>query len=99
MEYIQLITFLGGSSVVAILLTQGLKKIFDKYINEKYSAITAQGFLLLVSILIAGSFYCINLLPEYIIAVAGVIFGAGMGIYDVLKAAGIATGIIKIEKK
>jgi len=95
MDITTLGVFLGGGSVVAILLTQLLKKWFDKNINEKYSDITAQGFLLLVSIVIAGIAYFVNFLPENIIIVGGVIFGAGMGIYDVLKATGVATGIIK----
>lgn len=90
-----IITLIGGSSIIAILLVQGLKKIFDKYINEKYSAIVSQGALLLVSIIIAGIAYCVNFLPEYVLAVGGVIFGLGMGVYDVLKAAGVATGVIK----
>jgi len=90
-----IVTFIGGGSVIAILLTQLLKKWFDENINKKYSDITAQAFLLLVSVVIASIAYCVNFLPENVLIVAGVIFGAGMGIYDVLKALGIATGIIK----
>jgi len=95
MDITMLASFIGGSSVIAMLLVQGLKTIFDKYINEKYNGIIAQGILLLISIIIAGIAYCVNFLPEYVLAVGGVIFGLGMGVYDVLKAAGVATGIIK----
>ena len=90
-----IISFIGGSSVIAILLVQGLKKLFDKYINKKYSAFVSQVALLLISILIAGIAYFAKYLPEYVLVVGGLIFGAGMGIYDVLKAMGVAAGFIK----
>jgi hypothetical protein len=48
-----------------------------------------------VSVIIAGIFYAVNFLPEYVVAVTGVIFAASISIYDVLKAAGVATGLIK----
>jgi len=89
-----IITFICGGTSVAILLTQLLKKWFDKNINEKYSNVTAQACLLFISMCIAGIAYCTNYLPEHVIVIGGIIFGAGMGIYDVFKAMGIATGLI-----
>lgn len=93
MEIANLITFIGGGSLVAMLLTQLLKKALAT-VNDRYGALATQVVLFAVAGIIAGVVKASALLPTAWVTTAGAIFLGAMAIYEVLYKA-VWLGAIK----
>lgn len=76
------ITFLLGSSAVAVVLVQGLKYLYGK-VSDRYGALVAQLTLLAVSFCVAGIGAGLQLLPPEILETTLVVFASAIAIYEV----------------
>jgi len=77
------ITFLLGSSVVAVLVVQILKDVVGK-IEGRFGKLYTQLLLLSVSFAVAGIGSLVGKLPPEILQITGIIFASGMAIYEVV---------------
>ena len=82
MEYLlNLITFLGGGSLLAMTLVNLFKKTVTDTVG-KYGKLTTLSLLLVVSLLISLIAYGLNFLPvDFIVAIAS-IFGGAIFFYE-----------------
>ena len=81
---VDILTFLAGSSVLAFLLIQYLKRYIQDVIGPKYGDLGVQTFLLLVSMVLAIIGSVANLIPaEFLVPIAVTFMGAN-AIYAVL---------------
>jgi hypothetical protein len=76
------VTFLLGSSVIAVLCVQVLKDLLGK-VENRWGSLISQLTLLVVSFGIAGFGVLFNRLPPEIINTTVLIFASAMAIYEV----------------
>ena len=76
--------FIGGSSIIAVVLIGLLKKWIKDSISPRWGDLGVQVVLLAISFALAGIGILINLLPPESLSVIGAIFGSATVIYQVL---------------
>ena len=81
---VDVIMFLTGSSVLAFLLIQYLKRYIQNVIGPKYGDLGINAFLLLVSMILAIIGSVANLIPAEFLAPIAVTFMGANAIYAVL---------------
>ena len=79
-----IVTFLGGSSVVAFLLIGYLKKYIKKFILPRFGDLGVCLILLLISFILASLGYVYEILPSDLTLIIGQIFAGAILIYQVL---------------
>jgi hypothetical protein len=86
--------FLGGSSVLAVIVVQLIKGFITGVIKPRWGALGVQIILFVVALIIATLGLWVKVLPENILATAGTIFATAMVIYEVLGKAIISEAIM-----
>lgn len=79
-----IITFIGGSSIVAFLLLEYIKRFIKDYVAPRFSDLTVLLVLLLISLLLAFAGEVMNWLPTGLFQAAQGIFVSAIVIYQVL---------------
>ena len=77
-------TFLAGSSIVAVIIIQLLKKFIKETIEPRWGDLGIQIVLFVVAVIIALVGFWIKLIPGEIIKVGSQIFAGAIVIYQVL---------------
>lgn len=86
--------WLGGSSVLAVVVVQLIKGFITGVIKPRWGALGVQIVLFIVALIIASIGLWVKVLPENILATAGTIFATAMVIYEVLGKAIISEAIM-----
>lgn len=87
------LSFLLGSSVIAVLLVQVGKDLLGR-ISNRWGALASQVTLLIVSFVLAGIGAFFQVLPQQIVTTTTTIFASSMVLYEVLYKA-LYVGVIK----
>jgi len=82
MDTLQLITFLGGGSLVASLIVGGTKRFLGG-VENKYGRLTTQFLLLVVVVLVSGILWAFQYLPADILTTVYLIFSGAITLYEV----------------
>ena len=91
-DFTNIALFVGSGSAIAVILTQLLKAIFDKYINSKFSTTVAQAILFVVCLVVVAGGIGYGYLPDYFKTFIVLMFTGGISLYDVVKGLKIASG-------
>lgn len=77
--------FLASGTVGAVVFTELLKGIFEKWVTPRFQPIVVQALLLGICIVIAGLGAAWSMLPSNVAVFVATLFASSMATYEVLR--------------